>query len=190
MSEFVLLENLWKNKMSLLKEIDNNYPTCCDSITKLMLDEIRNQKLLRDWDIYYVRGHYIEDVNEIFCEDFDMEEKPVSEIRKDTLLKFKNSCVNCTCEYALQHSYIELLKDDNLIILDYSKFQFTEGFNSSLDKSIRRLKALSGDFLLKPDSKDFKNYYPSQKIIKLKDMPEFKIDKNVFIINGQILTNK
>ena len=167
-------EEEWKQCLASVQINDCfNFPSSCDTITKYMMELIKKTDLIQYYDFIYIRGHYIEDHDELYCEDYhDLTHK---ELRASVLAGRKNECMNCTCDSVIQHSYIEAISKENseIFILDFSRYQFKEDYFILLDEgyTINQLMDVCSYLVAKKDV-DFKNYYPSQKIIAFGDFDQ------------------
>jgi hypothetical protein len=86
---------------------------------------IKEKDLLSDYKVRYVRGHY-RYYDDVECEEVQDMDKFLFE-RYYSLNK-TSPCAYCDCDDIRQHSYIEVEKDNNIFILDFSSYQFHDDF--------------------------------------------------------------
>lgn len=154
-----------------VSKLDLYFPYSCDLITKLMCGCIKENELLSDYKVKYVRGHY-RYYDDVECEEVQDMDKFLFE----RYYKFYGTspCANCDCDDIRQYSYIEVEKDDDTFILDFSFYQFHDDF---LDwESDYHDSKCDIDKLLKLNQfevTDTSKYYPAKKLyLNNKDLSE------------------
>lgn len=170
-SEKEILDKEIKNVITNISKLDLYFPNSCDLITKLMCRFIKENDLLSDYKVKYVRGHY-RYYDDVECEKVQDMDKFLFE----RYYKFcgTSPCANCDCDYVRQHSYIEVEKDNDTFILDFSSYQFHDDF---LDwESDYHDSKCDIDKLLELNQyevTDTSRYYPSKKLcLTDKDLSE------------------
>ncbi len=168
MDEMIKLMDVWKESLYSLWEDDVCYPTSCDAITKLMLREIGNRKYFSEYEIRYIRGHYVPDLWEKGCDLLNVHfgDEDVDSLRKSTIRGAEHECFDCSCDEVMQHSYIELEKCGEIVVLDFSAYQFTEDFNSTLDVEPDKLILMRSPVVYQDDER-FGHYIPTQKVVNI-----------------------
>ena len=153
-----------KSVLVKVSKLDLYFPHSCDLITKLMCRFISKKDLLSDYKVKYVRGHY-RYYDEVECEEVDDMDKFLFE----RYYKFYGTspCVNCNCDDIRQHSYIEVERDNNTFILDFSFYQFHNDFldwesdyHNSGKCDIEKLIELNQYEIV-----DTSRYYPAKKVL-------------------------
>jgi hypothetical protein len=146
-----------------VSKLDLNFPYSCDLITKLMCGFIKDNDLLSDYDVKYVRGHY-RYYDDVECEEVQDMDKYLFE--RYNKLYGTSPCANCNCDDIRQHSYIEVDIDKDTFILDFSSYQFHDDFldwesdyHHSGKARIEKLTELNQYEVL-----DTSRYYPAKKL--------------------------
>lgn len=162
----------WKNCLNLIQRNDVfNFPKSCDAITIQMAEFIKSNSMLDDYNVFYIRGHYLKYPDNVECFDYHEEER--IQLREGIIAGQKNECMNCTCSDVEQHSFLELVskESDTTMVLDFSSYQFHDNFYDLYDTcyTIEQLMEVH-PFLIEKSSSEFNRYLPSQKIVCIKEM--------------------
>ena len=122
------------NLLYYLYKNDFYFPRSCGAVSTTLACILQDKNVKDLYNIKYVRGHYRNDYEEFQggCYVLD-EDACVNELdynRYSNLTDFE--CYNCSCDYMVGHSWIELESTDNSeesIILDFTSIQFEEDFD-------------------------------------------------------------
>ena len=139
------------------------FPSSCGLVSEVLAYLFGISELSDEYEIFYQRGHYRNDEYEEDCDD----EEYLDFKRGDNLDRFP--CINCTCYFMNQHSWIELVskKDGKITILDFTSIQFGDysGFVLETERdreSLYEFMKRHSTFLIEEKNPLFKNYIPSQ----------------------------
>ena len=158
-----------KNVLYHHYKTDASFPRSCGSVSMALAYLFEMSDLSKEYEVSYQRGHYRNDNDEWGdeCHEFDFTFK-----RGDNLESFP--CLNCSCDYMVGHSWIELESkvDKEIIILDFTSIQFEEDFYDyqdelfSLEYSKNELYdyiAMRSKFVVRNEDYQFDRYINSER---------------------------
>lgn len=167
-----LLNRCKYNTIDLLYHLyktDRHFPKSCGSVSMALALMLYNADDNSEYDISYIRGHFINENEDEHCYCIEIEE---DFNRFSDLSEFK--CVNCGCDYIVEHSWVEVKnkKTDENVILDFTSIQFIEAFTdcyyeileSNFNKSqlYNYLERLS-KFIISANDSEYEKYIKSKK---------------------------
>lgn len=112
----------WEDILLNLYDSDPSFPNSCDMMTRIIIQRIRNLDLLKEFELKFVRGYFVDEEQE--CDTGEVEDLEHFDILNEE--EGYNPCEECTCYFMNQHSYIKL-KDKRTGergILDFTRYQF------------------------------------------------------------------
>ena len=145
------------------------FPRSCGSVSMGLVLMMQNSHLSKEYQILYQRGHFRNDYEYEFCY-CDMAEENFN--RFSCLDNF--NCRNCSCDYMVGHSWIELIdkSTNEITILDFTSIQFEEDFpdyQSEISENILDKEELydyifkRSKFVVHENDTRFKNYIKSER---------------------------
>lgn len=162
-----------KEVMYFHYKCDISFPRSCGSISTILTYVFQNTKLKNLYEISYKRGHFKNKLQEedCFCDE-NMYNLSFDFQRGYDLADF--SCINCGCNYMVEHSWIELknLKDNKISILDFTSIQFEEECYNYFDEiqntkfnedSLYEYLKDRSCFIIEEDDERFYNYIVSKE---------------------------
>lgn len=170
-------ERKFLNKKLREKLIENfgseDFPYISEEIAFKMAEEMEKMEFFKEWDIKVVRGHYNHP-------DYSVDDSPcnncidnVDDYIDYRMMNGEYSCEDCCCEKIRKHTYVKAYLNANLVIFDFTKYQFKEVLMSNWVEDYllsRKSKEDLVDELIefnKYVATDQKSYYPG-KIIGIK----------------------
>lgn len=145
------------------------FPRSCGSVSMALAYLFAISDLSKEYNVSYQRGHYRNDNEEedSYCDELDFAFK-----RGADLEAFP--CLNCSCDYMVGHSWIELESkaDGRIIILDFTSIQFEEDFydyqdellNSEYNKNeLYDYLSKRSKFVVKSEDYQFERYIDSER---------------------------
>lgn len=161
---------------------DINFPKSCGAVSMTLACILQTiEHITAKYLIKYHRGHFRNDneYEECFC---DIAEEDCLRFNSDLIKNIQ--CINCTCEYMVGHSWVELINKENqeITILDFTSIQFEDEFPDY------ESELLESDF----NKDELFNYLieKSQFYVHKKDSRFNKYLRTEQVVTGEYILNK